>query len=203
MAQLFTWIWALALSIPQYGTAESQVTLEVTGLLCNPNCRIGEECGVRISIGRMEKEKIMNARYRLLRFLLIFVGCVNFVAVPAVLTPWESSASILTYLGVKGVPGSVSHPIMEYWLVVMIAFSLVVGYLFLVAGINPTRHRGIVSILGYGWIFIGPIVGWHGLRLQIPPYPLYADLGLCLIPGPLIVWLARGRYCQDARVDRH
>ena len=134
----------------------------------------------------------MNTRYRLVRFLLIFVAFVNLIVLPGVFISWEFAAALLkrSTFGVKEIPEHL-YPIIEYWLVAACTYAAVMGYLCLVAGINPTKYRVIIPILGYGWIFMGLICGWHGFRLQIPPYPLYADLGLCLIPGPLIVWLAK------------
>ncbi len=133
----------------------------------------------------------MNIRYKLLRFLLIFNAFACLIFVVNIFIPWESTAAFMEYIGIKEVPEKISDPIIEYWLLVMVAFYVVIGYLLLVAGINPIKYKGIVSILGYGLTFIGLTIGWHGFRLQIPPWPFYGDLGIYIISGPLIVWLAR------------
>jgi len=88
----------------------------------------------------------MSIRYKLLRFLLIFVGFVNLIAVVGIFTSWEYAAALLKCLGVKEVPEHL-YPIIEYWLAVTVTFSVVIGYLFLVAGINPTKYRVIIPIL--------------------------------------------------------
>ena len=133
----------------------------------------------------------MSIRYKLLRFLLIFNAFACLIFVVNIFIAWESTAALLKYIGIKEVPEKISHPILEYWLLGMVAFYVVVGYLLLVAGINPIKYKGIVSILGYGLTFIGLVIGWHGFRLQIPPYPFYVDFGIYIISGPLIIWLAK------------
>lgn len=127
----------------------------------------------------------------LLRIMLIVVALTGLVGVVDLFISWETTVGIMGRLGIAGVPAASPSPIIEYWLRMMAAVSVVVGYLYLVAALNPWKFKSLLPILGWGLILIGVTAGYHGFRLGLPPWPFYADLGICAICGPGIVWLSR------------
>jgi hypothetical protein len=133
----------------------------------------------------------MKPNIILLRAMLIVVALTGLFSGVAVFIPWKSTVAILKRLGIEGVPTAFSSPIIEYWLLMMAATCVVVGYLYLVAALNPQKYRNILPILGWGLILIGITAGYHGFRLGLPPWPFYADIGICAVCGPGILWFSR------------
>jgi hypothetical protein len=139
----------------------------------------------------METPAMKNLNLTLLRAMLIVVALTGLFSGVAVFIPWKSTVAILERLGIEGVPTVFSSPIIEYWILMMAAACIVVGYLYLVAALNPQKYKSLLPILGWGLILIGVTTGYHGFRLGISPWPFYADLGICAVCGPGIVWLSR------------
>lgn len=127
----------------------------------------------------------------LLRLLLLVVAAAGLFSSVALFIPWATTVAILKQIGIGGVPAAFSSPIIEYWMFTSAAVSGVVGYLYLVAALKPEKFWPIVPILGWGLIFIGVAVGYHGFRLGLPLWPLGGDLGICAVCGPGIIWLSK------------
>lgn len=133
----------------------------------------------------------MKIDIAILRLMLILVAVMGLSCGGVPFIPWESTAAIIKHLAIQDVPAVLSSPIIEYWLMTMAAVCVVVGYLYLVAAVNPAKYKNVLPILGWGLVLIGITVGYHGFRLGLPPWPFYADLLTCGLCGPGIVWLLR------------
>lgn len=133
----------------------------------------------------------MNSPIILLRATLFIVASTGLFSGVALFVPWETTVALLKRLSIGGVPSSFSAPIIEYWMLMMAACAVVVGWLYLVAGLRPHKYKVILPILGWGLLFIGVTAGYHGFRLGLPPWPFYADLAVCSVCGPVIIWSSR------------
>jgi len=63
--------------------------------------------------------------------------------------------------------------------------------MFAFSAYNPEKYRELIPLLGWLSIIEGIILGVHGLRLGLPPFPFYCDTGFCLFVGTGIVVLHR------------
>jgi len=95
------------------------------------------------------------------------------------------------WLKIEGVPAA-PPPIIEYWMLLMAAMCVVIGYFYLIAALNPWKHRALLPILGWSLVFMGAAAVYHGLRLGLPPWPYCADVAICAVCGPGILWFGRG-----------
>jgi len=132
----------------------------------------------------------MRIQTALLRTMLILVSLTGLHCVVFLFMPWEWTIAVVKRLEIKGVPEECS-PIIEYWMLMMAALCVVIGYFYLVAALNPQKYRNILPILGWALVFIGLTAGCHGIRLGLPSWPFYGDLVICAVCGPGIVWLSR------------
>ncbi len=133
----------------------------------------------------------MKLNLMILRSMLVVVAVTGLFGSVDLFISWETTASIMERLGITGVPPASPSPIIEYWLRMMAAVGVVIGYLYLVAALNPRKYQSVLPILGWGLILIGITAGYHGFRLGLPSWPFCADLGICAVCGPGIVWLSR------------
>ena len=133
--------------------------------------------------------------------MLLFVGLIGLLSAVAAFLPWETTVGLLRQLEIHGVPTHLANPIIEYWLMMMAALCGVIGWLYCLAGWQPVKYRTIVPLLGWWLVVIVPPVAFHGLRLHIPPWPLYADLVICVACGTGIVWYGRKLPTVPAAVE--
>lgn len=126
----------------------------------------------------------------ILRAMLILVSLTGLHCVVFLFIPWDWTLAVVKWLKIQGVSDKYS-PIIEYWMLMMAALCVVIGYLYLVAALNPQKYRNLLPILGWALVFIGITAGYHGFRLGLPPWPFYGDLVICAVCGPGIVWLAK------------
>ena len=144
---------------------------------------------------KLEKEvgrrSIMKPNLTLLRAMLVVVAVNGLFSGVALFIPWESTVAMLKWLRIEGVPTAFTSPIIEYWILMMAATCVVVGYLYLVAALNPQKYKNLLPVLGWGLVFIGITAGYHGFRLGLSPWPFYVDIVICGVCGPGIIWLSR------------
>jgi hypothetical protein len=113
-------------------------------------------------------------KLRLLRMVLGFAACVWGVSIFGVFLSWSAASEALQELGAKPLA---YDPMLDYWLRMAAgAFSLI-GGLFLVLMIWPRKYAVVILLV-------------HGLRLELPPLPFYADSAACLAAGGAILLLA-------------
>jgi len=132
----------------------------------------------------------MRIQTALLKAMLILVALTGLHCVVFLFIPWEWTVAVVKWLKIPGVSDKCS-PVIEYWLMMMAAVCVVVGYLYLVAALNLQKYRNVLPILGWALVFIGITAGYHGFRLGLPAWPFYGDLVICGVCGPGIVWLSR------------
>jgi hypothetical protein len=122
--------------------------------------------------------------------MLVVVALSGLHCIVFLLIPWEWTIAVVKWLEIRGVPDRYS-PITEYWMLMMAALCVVIGYLYFVAALNPPKYRNLLPILGWALVFIGITAAYHGFRLGLPPWPFCADVGICAVCGPGIVCLAK------------
>ena len=105
-----------------------------------------------------------------------------------VFASWEVAERALEGFGAKPIA---YDPMLDYWLRMAAgAFGLVgVGY-FLLA-LNPRKHSILLPWAGWLMVAEGTVLAWHGFRLDLPPFPFYADVAACLLGGFAILALRK------------
>jgi hypothetical protein len=111
----------------------------------------------------------------ILRVLLAIVALTGLFAIFVPFTSWDTSVRICSMFGISDLPKNFGHPYMEYLVFMMAGVSIVYGYLFLLAAINPVKYRNVLPFLGCSLLFIGAIITYHGIRLGLPAWPFYVD----------------------------
>jgi FtsH-binding integral membrane protein len=125
---------------------------------------------------------------RHLQLVLFFCGLTWFASIIAVVAPWHTAEKLLRGLGAKAIS---YDPMLDYWLRMATgAFSLV-GTLFIVFALRPERYRNVIPLFGWLMVVEGLVLFFHGLRLNLPPLPFYADTAACLLGGAGILGLSR------------
>jgi hypothetical protein len=130
----------------------------------------------------------MNARLRWLRIFLLFSAFVWGVSVVGVVARWEDAVAMLQGLGAKAVP---ADPMLDYWLRMASGAFALVGGLYLVLALSPSLHASIIPWFGWLMLVEGGILLVHGVRLELPPFPFYADTAACFLGGGGILWLGK------------
>ncbi|NNE94024.1 MAG: hypothetical protein HKN23_20430 [Verrucomicrobiales bacterium] len=123
---------------------------------------------------------------KILRISLIFVSLTGFFAIAVLLMPWKSAIEAYKLFGID-MPPTFEHPYMEYLTYLGAALSVFVGALYFMAGAWPKKYANLIVFLGWGLLFIGVVVLYHGLRLKLPPWPFYPDPIISFVFGVLIL----------------
>jgi hypothetical protein len=87
---------------------------------------------------------------------------------------------------------------LDYWLRMASGAFTLVGCWFLVLMMRPTKYYATIPWFGGLMVIEGLILLIHGIRLQLPPLPFYADTAACLFGGAGILYLA-----PHAKSDRN
>ncbi len=82
-------------------------------------------------------------------------------------------------------------PMLDYWLRMASGAFALVGVWFLVMTVWPRKFYAAIPWFGAFMLVEGLILLVHGLRLSLPPSPLYGDVSACLLGGAGILVLAR------------
>jgi hypothetical protein len=129
-----------------------------------------------------------SARFRLLRFFLLFAAFAWGVSAFGVFSSWEAATQALQGMGAKPIA---YDRMLDYWLrMASGAFTLVgVGYLLL--AINPRKHASILPWAGWLMVIEGVVLAVHGFRLGLPPFPFYGDIAACFVGGGAILGLRK------------
>jgi hypothetical protein len=138
----------------------------------------------------MNHKAPVTLNLRILRLLLFVVAITGLPCSGSLFSSWETVAAVVKGAGIDGVPQSLS-PIVEYWLRMMAGLRVLVGIFYLVAAWNPVKYKGILPILGWGMVFMTVIAAYHGIRLSLPSWSLYSDIGVFGICGLGILWTSR------------
>jgi hypothetical protein len=109
------------------------------------------------------------------------------ISIIAVVIPWPAAINSLNGLGAGVIP---NDPMLDYWLRMAAAAFTIIGMLFFVTALWPAKYQNLVGLLGLLQVFEGIVLMVHGLRLDLRPFPFYADTAFCLLVGSGI-WLLR------------
>jgi predicted tellurium resistance membrane protein TerC len=109
------------------------------------------------------------------------------ISIIAVVIPWPAAINSLNGLGAGVIP---NDPMLDYWLRMAAAAFTIIGMLFFVTALWPAKYQNLVGLLGLLQVFEGIVLLVHGLRLELRPFPFYADTAFCLFAGALI-WALR------------
>jgi len=124
-----------------------------------------------------------------MRLLKIFlaVGALGWgICIFGIFLPWNLAVEYLQGLGAGNIG---SDPMLNYWFRMACGGFFVIGSLFAFSAYNPEKYRGLIPLLGWLNIMEGIVLGVHGLRLGLPPFPFCCDTGFCLFVGIGIVIL--------------
>jgi len=130
-----------------------------------------------------------------LRTALILVALTGLFAGFVLCFPWTRATEIYKHFGIE-LPATFTAPYLEYLTYLGAALSVVVGALYFVAGMWPSRYRNIIPFLGWSLLFIGMVVSYHGFRLDLPPWPFYPDPIISFLCGAAILFLNRRAWTQ-------
>ena len=130
---------------------------------------------------------------RLLKIFLM-VGAFGWgICIAGVFLPWYLIAGYLQELGAGNIG---TDPMLDYWFRMVCGGFFIVGCLFALSAYRPEKYRVLIPLLGWLNILEGIILGVHGTRLGLPPFPFYCDTAFCLMVGIAIVILHR-KFCME------
>lgn len=125
---------------------------------------------------------------RLLRLFLGFAACAWGVTIAGVFLSWPKAVGLLQGLGAQPIA---YDPMLDYWLRMVSGVFGLIGCFYIVLMIWPQKFHAAIPWFGGLMLAEGLILLVHGLRLSLPPYPFYADVLGCIIPGGAILYLSR------------
>ena len=126
----------------------------------------------------------------ILRINLVFVSLTGIFAAFVLVCPWSQAVAIYRLIGID-LPTQIEHPYLEYLTYMAAALSVMVGCLYLMAGVWPDKYSNLITFLGWSLLFIGVVVLFHGIRLKLPPWPFYPDPIISFVCGTLILVFRR------------
>jgi hypothetical protein len=125
---------------------------------------------------------------RRLRFFLGFSAMVWGVSIFGVFASWTAAEEALRGLGAQAIA---YDRMLDYWLRMAAgAFSLI-GCWYFVLMLRPDKFRVAIPWFGALMLLEGIILAGHGIRLSLPPFPFYADVGACFLGGGGILYFSR------------
>ncbi len=130
---------------------------------------------------------------KLLRVFLGFSAIAWGVSVFGVFASWSAASEALQGLGAQAIS---YDPMLDYWLRMASGAFALVGALYLLLLLQPSKYRVIIPWFGGLMLVEGVILLVHGIRLSLPPLPFYADTAACFVGGGGILWCSR-RVNQD------
>jgi hypothetical protein len=101
----------------------------------------------------------------------------------AMFIPFRFLASWSAFFGLKVPATAVTAYITR---LCMACFGLMGVFLVILAR-DPLTYGPMVSLAGYGAIFLGLVCLAWGLRYQFPPLAFYGDVVFCIVAGALIL----------------
>ncbi len=129
----------------------------------------------------------MKMKMKLLRLLLLTSAFTWAVSAVGVILPWPMAVTALRGLGAGDMP---ADPMLDYWLRMAAGAFTGVGIFFLALAIWPRRFANVIAMAGALMFAEGLVLLVHGFRLDLRPFPFYADTAFCLLVGAGI-WILR------------
>jgi hypothetical protein len=127
-------------------------------------------------------------KLRFLRIILGFAGLVWIASCCGSFIRWPVAEVALEGLGAQPIGYDRT---LDYWLRMAAGAFTLIGCWFLALAIWPIRFRAAIPWFGTFMLLEGIILLVHGLSLSLPPFPFYADSGVCLLPGCAMVVLSK------------
>ncbi|MDB6038393.1 MAG: hypothetical protein JWM99_2234 [Verrucomicrobiales bacterium] len=124
---------------------------------------------------------------RLLRLFLGFSAFAWGVSVFGVFASWPAAADALEGLGAQPIA---YDRMLDYWLRMASGAFALIGCLYLLLMFQPRKFEVIIPWFGGLMLVEGLILLAHGVRLDLPPLPFYADTSACFIGGGGIIWFS-------------
>ena len=113
--------------------------------------------------------------------ILLTAGAIGWgIAVLGVLLPWNWIAPMLQNMGATA---PVTDPQLQYWFRMATGAWSIIGFLFLVVLLFPSKYRNLVPLLAIGTLFEGVVLLSWGLFLKLPPFPFAGDVLFCIVVG--------------------
>jgi hypothetical protein len=125
---------------------------------------------------------------RLLRLFLGFSAAAWGVSIVGVFFSWPVAAQALEGLGSRSIT---YDPMLDYWLRMASGAFALIGCWYLILMFWPRKYAVAIPWFGVLMILEGVILLVHGIRLQLPPLPFYADTAACFLGGCGILGFAR------------
>ncbi len=129
---------------------------------------------------------------RLLRMFLLLGALTWGAAIPGIFLGWNSAASALKGLGAEVIE---YDKMLDYWLRMASAGFGGIGVMYLLPVLQLDRYREFVPWLGGLALVQGLVLFFHGMRLELDPWPFVGDVSACLLTGAGILlcwWRIRG-----------
>jgi hypothetical protein len=123
---------------------------------------------------------------RKLPTLLLAAGAIGWgVAVLGVLLPWKAMTPMLQSMGSSS---DFSDAQMQYWLRMACGGWSIIGFLFMMALLNPRKYGNLVPLLAWCSLFEGIVLLVHGLISDVALFPFAGDVLFCLVVGGGLLW---------------
>ncbi len=123
---------------------------------------------------------------RKLPTLLLAAGAIGWgVAVLGVLLPWKAMTPMLQSMGSSS---DFSDAQMQYWLRMACGGWSIIGFLFMMALLNPRKYGNLVPLLAWCSLFEGIVLLVHGLISGVALFPFAGDVLFCLVVGGGLLW---------------
>ncbi len=117
------------------------------------------------------------------RLLRLILGVAAFgwgISILGVILPWSVATAGLQGLGAGPFP---SDPMLDYWMRMAGGGFTMVGVVFAAILIKPRKYAVLLPLMAYLSIAEGTILLVSGLRLGLPPFPFWGDIGFCTGTG--------------------
>jgi hypothetical protein len=134
-------------------------------------------------------------KMRLLRLALAFAALTWGVAGVGVFLSWPKAVGAMQQLGAQPVT---YDPMLDYWLRMASGAFALIGCGFLGLMLQPQKYALVLPWAGGLMLVEGVILLGHGVRLDLPPLPFYADTAACLLNGAAIIYLSGRVQAQDS-----
>ena len=123
---------------------------------------------------------------RKIHTLLLATGAIGWgVAVLGVFLPWKVMTPMLQSMGSSG---DFTDAQMQYWLRMACGGWSIIGFLFMMALLNPRKYGNLVPLLAWCSLFEGIVLLVHGLLSSVSLFPFAGDVLFCLVVGGGLLW---------------
>ena len=117
----------------------------------------------------------------MMKRIFLLAGAIGWgVSILGVLLPWSVMDIVLQNMGAAA---PVTDVQVQYWFRMATGAWSIIGFLYLIVLLKPQKYNNLIPLLGWGTLFEGIVLLFHGLYLNLPIFPFAGDVGFCLIVG--------------------